>query len=268
VQTTIAHRRRRRLAQGIGLVALMALCGCAGKPPVALSPIIPPGPRLMTACYLHHDLTLVGDTIDGRTGGIDVQYTATGGPGFSVGSSCLDSMRESLVGDFVSPLSSIPTGDELGCHLPLEDVYIAPGRDHATNLAAATIECQVIGTDNGHPRWWGGVVSSTISDSAPAIPAQTQSPTAGKVVCRILFTETPGSYNPSDGPSRELVVGTSQRVCQSLTLLEKPDSVTVGTAVTKVPSSFQHVCDRQDGQVYAPSPSDDDNLQICSFLAP
>jgi hypothetical protein len=255
----------------MGTLLALSACGSGSGPHTALSPIIPPGSRQMTACYIHHDLTLAGDTIDGRTGGIDVQYTATGPPDFAEGSPCKDTMLQSFVGDTEIPLSTIPDSDVLGCHLPLEDVYVAPGRDYAANLAAATIECQVIGTDGGgHPRWWGGVVSGIPEDRTPApSPVETQGPlpAAGKVVCRVLFTMTPGSFDPSQPPARELVEGTSQKVCQSLSILNTPLSIMSGVSVTSVPGSFQRICDRRDAYVFAPSQEDDGILAICAVLA-
>src|SRR5437588_12624792 len=84
----------------------------------------------------------------------------------------------------------------MGALLALTACGIRPGPqtgpDHPASLAAATLECQVIGSEGGHPRWWGGVVSAIPEDrTATPSPAETQGPlpAAGKVVCRIL----PGS---------------------------------------------------------------------------
>jgi hypothetical protein len=78
---------------------------------------------------------------------------------------------------------------------------------------------------------------------------------------------TPGSFDPSQPAARELVEGTSQRVCQSLSILNTPLSIMSGKSVTSVPGSFQRVCDRKDAYVFAPSPADDGTLSICAVLA-
>ncbi len=177
-------------------------------------------------------------------------------------------MLDNVLGDTVTPISAIPAHDVLGCHLPLEDVYVLAGPDHGASLAAATIECQEIGTDSqGHPRWWGGIVSGIADDSAQPSPGDTLGPlpAPGRVVCRILLTQTEG--DPSQQKPRELVEGTSQKVCRSLSSLTGPDSVDAGTSVKSVPGSFQRICDRRDAYVFAPSQSDDDNIGVCGDLA-
>ncbi|MGH7746635.1 MAG: hypothetical protein ACREQ5_18035, partial [Candidatus Dormibacteria bacterium] len=210
---------------GIALGAVLTLCACGSSGPgAALSPIIPPGPRVMSGCIVHHDLTLQGATIDGATGGIDVQSTATG-PGFAPGAPCIPSMLETLVGDTVYAIPAIPAGDVLGCHLPIEDVYFAPGAGYKTGLVAATIECQQSGaTGQGQRVWWGGVVSGILATPPPA-PQETQGPlpNSNQVVCRILLTMRDG--DPSQ-PVMELVEGTTQRVCHSFSILTRPEAIT------------------------------------------
>jgi hypothetical protein len=68
-------------------------------------------------------------------------------------------------------------------------------------------------------------------------------------------------------PVMELVEGTTQRVCQSFSMLTRPESVTSGKSVSSVPSSYQRICDRRDAYVFAPSQGDEDNLQLCPLLA-
>jgi hypothetical protein len=274
VDATIGQHIRRRVALGVAVVPLLALSACGGthggapRPHTALSPTIPPGPRLLTSCFLHHDVTLQGSTIDGPTVGIDIQNATTDQPDFGVGAPCLPSMLSSFVGDTVTPIPAIPSTDVLGCHTRLDDVYVIAGPGHADSLAAATGWCQTVGTDpQGHPRWWGGVVSEIpVDDGSAPTPAETQGPLPNprSVVCRILITAKAGQF---DSTEEELIEGTSKSVCQSIAKLTGPDSISYATSLKSVPSSFGRICDRWDAYVFAPSPEDEQNLGICNLLA-
>jgi hypothetical protein len=93
---------------------------------------------------------------------------------------------------------------------------------------------------DGHPRWWGGVVSGILQDNSSSTPDPSLEETRGplpassKVVCRILFTMVPGSLDPSRPAARALVEGTSQKVCQSLAILNAPLSIMAGESVASV----------------------------------
>ncbi|HEV7465689.1 MAG TPA: hypothetical protein VGP96_05285 [Candidatus Dormibacteraeota bacterium] len=77
----------------------------------------------------------------------------------------------------------------------------------------------------------------------------------------------PGSLDPSQPAARALVEGTSQKVCQSLAILNAPLSIMAGESVASVPGSFHQICDRKDAYVFAPSEADASTLRMCTVLA-
>ncbi len=110
------------------------------------------------------------------------------------------------------------------------------------------------------------VTEIPVDDGSSPTPAETQGPLPNprSVVCRILLTARPGEF---DSTEEELIEGTSQHVCKSISKLTGPDSTTYATSLKSVPGSFGRICDRWDAYVFAPSPEDEQNLGICDVLA-